>query len=409
MDSSDKATITTPPNGNDGNAGKRKRLLTIVLGAFALLALLWAAYWAFVGRFHESTDDAYVGGNVVQITPQIDGTVIAIGADDTNFVKAGQTLVVLDKADAGIALEDAESKLAKTVREVRNLKATSEQLAATVELRRADLAKAQDDLARREKIMDSGAVSAEDVQHARDAVKTAQADLTAAEQQHDATRALVDNTTIANHPDVQNAAAQVRNAYLNYARTELPAPVSGFVAKRSVQVGQRVSSGMTLMAVVPLDQVWVDANFKEGQLANVRVGQPVKLTADLYGGRVEYQGTVAGFGAGTGSAFALLPAQNATGNWIKIVQRLPVRIKLDPKQLADHPLQVGLSMQVEVNTHDRGGARLSQAATAQAYQTDAFKSVDALAAARIAAIIAANSGGAAKAGRVGAPSPAHAM
>ena len=394
MDSADKAAVAATPARN-GN-GKRKRLLLIIFGVFALAGLVWASYWAFVGRFHESTNDAYVGGNVVQITPQIAGTVVAIGADDTNFVTAGQPLVMFDKADAKVALTDAESKLAKTVREVRSMKATAQQLAATVELRQTDLAKAQDDLARREKIMDSGAVSAEDVQHARDALKTAQANLTAAEQQLAATRALVDNTTIANHPDVQNAAAQVRNAYLDFARTELPAPVSGFVAKRSVQVGQHVAAGTMLMAVVPLDQVWVDANFKESQLANVRVGQPVKLTADLYGGRVEYQGTVAGFGAGTGSAFALLPAQNATGNWIKVVQRLPVRIKLDPKQLAAHPLQIGLSMQVDVDTHDRGGARLTQTATAQAYQTDAFKSVDDLAAERIAAIIAANGGSATK-------------
>ncbi|HUO43512.1 MAG TPA: efflux RND transporter periplasmic adaptor subunit [Burkholderiales bacterium] len=390
MDAPDKSPAAAP----NGNNGKRKRLLMIVLGSFALIGLLWAAYWLLIGRFHESTDDAYVGGNVVQITPQIAGTVIAIGADDTNFVKAGQTLVVFDKADTGIALEDAESKLAKTVREVRNLKATAEQLAATVELRRADLAKADDDLARREKIVGSGAVSAEDVQHARDAQKTAQADLTAAEQQFAATRALVDNTTLANHPDVRNAAAQVRSAYLDYARTELPAPVAGFVAKRSVQVGQHVTPGTMLMAVVPLDQVWVDANFKEGQLAQVRVGQPATLTADLYGGRVEYHGTVAGFGAGTGSAFALLPAQNATGNWIKIVQRLPVRVKLDPKEIAEHPLQIGLSMQVDIDTHDRGGPRLAQTANAQSYQTDAFKSADALAAERIAAIIAANSSGA---------------
>jgi len=392
MDTPDKAPAAAP----NGNNGKRKRVLTMVLGAFALLGLLWAAYWAFIGRFRETTDDAYVGGNVVQITPQIAGTVVAIGADDTDFVKAGQTLVRFDKADARIALDDAESKLAKTVREVRNLKATSGQFAATVELRRADLARAQDDLARREKIIGSGAVSAEDVQHARDAVKTAQADLAAAEQQLAATRALVDNTTVADHPDVRNAAAQVRDAYLDYARTELPAPVSGFVAKRSVQVGQHVTPGTMLMAVVPLEQVWVDANFKEGQLANVRVGQPAALTADLYGGRVEYHGTVAGFGAGTGSAFALLPAQNATGNWIKVVQRVPVRIKFDPKELAEHPLQIGLSMQVKVDTHDRSGLRLTQTANAQSYQTDAFRSADALAAERIAAIIAANGGGSAK-------------
>src|SRR5262249_34858737 len=224
-----------------------------------------------------------------------------------------------------------------------------------------------------------------------DAMRTAQAGLLAAQQQLAANEARVDGTTLENHPDVRNASAAVRNAYLTYSRTVLPAPVSGFVARRAVQLGQRVGPGVPLMAVVPLDQVWVDANFKEAQLSDMRVGQPVTLTADLYGKSFRYHGKVEGFGAGTGSAFALLPAQNATGNWIKIVQRVPVRIALDPRELAAHPLQIGLSMKVEVSVRDSGGTRLPEVAhNAPVYSTDVFHSVDEAAEARVQEIIAAN-------------------
>src|SRR5882724_7018440 len=260
------------------NATRRWRWLAAALGGFLALAVLYGAYWAQVLRYHQGTDDAYVGGNVVQITPQISGTVVAIGADDTQFVKAGQQLVRLDQADAKVALDQAEAQLARTVREVRNLFATTAQLQAAVEVRRTDLAAAQSDLARRDRLGSSGAVSAEELQHARDAVKAAQAALLSAQQQLAANSARVDGTTLQDHPDVRNAAAAVRNAYITYARTQLPAPVSGFVARRNVQLGQRVSPGTPLMAVVPLDQVWVDANFKEPQLAAMRVGQPVRLT-----------------------------------------------------------------------------------------------------------------------------------
>ena len=375
--------------------GKRKRWLGIVIGAFALIGIAYATYWAIALRHLQSTDDAYVNGNVVQITPQISGTVVAIGADDTQFVQAGQTLVQLDQADAKVALDQAEAQLAKTVREVRSLFATTAQLQAITAMRQSDLAKSSEDLARRERLASSGAISGEELQHARDASNSAKAALLAAQQELAANRARVDRTTVDNHPDVLNAAAHVRDAYLTYARTALPAPVSGFVAKRAVQLGQRVSPGAPLMAIVPLDQVWVDANFKEPQLAGIRVGQPVTLTADLYGGKVAYHGKVAGFGAGTGSAFALLPAQNATGNWIKIVQRVPVRIALDPKELSAHPLQIGLSMQAEVDTHQRGGDRLPQVANSiPSYATDVFRSLDQLANQRVKSIIAANEGGA---------------
>lgn len=370
---------------------RRVRMLAISLGTFGGLGVAYGIYWSTVLRYHESTDDAYVNGNIVQITPQISGTVVSVGADDTQFVKAGQPLVQLDQADAKVALDQAEAQLAKTVREVRNLFATTTSLEAVVGVRQADLATAQQDYERRHRLGDSGAVSGEELQHARDAMKAAQSALMSAEQQLIANRARVDGTTLENHPDVRAAAAAVRNAYLNYARTTLPAPVAGFVAKRNVQLGQRVGPGAPLMAVVPLDQVWVDANFKEPQLAGMRVGQPVTLTADLYGHAVTYHGTVEGFGAGTGAAFSLLPAQNATGNWIKIIQRVPVRIALDPKDLSAHPLQIGLSMKVDVNIRHGDGERLPQLSTRKvAYSTDVFSSSDSLATQRVQEIIAAN-------------------
>ena len=370
---------------------RRKRWLVIVIGAFALIGVSYGAYWASALRDVQSTDDAYVSGNVVQITPQIAGTVVGIAADDTQFVKAGQTLVQLDPADARIALEQADAKLGKAVRDVRGLFATTAQIKAKVDVQSAAVARATDDLRRRERLASSGAVSGEELQHARDALTSASAALIAARQELAANQAHIDRTTVASHPDVLAAAAQVHDAYLDVARTQLPAPVSGYVAKRAVQLGQRVAPGAPLMAIVPLDQVWVDANFKEPQLAAMRVGQPVTLKADLYGNKVVYHGTVSGFGAGTGSAFALLPAQNATGNWIKIVQRIPVRIALDPRELAEHPLQIGLSMQADVDTHQRDGNRLPQLVQATpSYTTDVYDSVAAATAQRVSGIIAAN-------------------
>ena len=373
-------------------AVRRWRWLGAILLVSFIGAAVYGAYWAQVLRYHQTTDDAYVGGNVVQITPQISGTVVAIEGDDTQFVKAGQPLVRLDPADARVALAQAEAQLARSVRDVRNLFATSSQLEASVAVRRTELTGAQSDLARRQRLGASGAVSGEELQHSTDAVRSAQAALRAAEQQLAANRARVDGTTLADHPEVRDAAAAVRAAYLTLARTELPAPVSGFIARRNVQLGQRVSPGTALMAVVPLDEVWVDANFKEPQLARMRIGQPVKLTADLYGAHVVYHGSVAGFGAGTGAAFSLLPAQNATGNWIKIVQRVPVRIALDSRELAAHPLQIGLSMKADVEVRSGTGLpRLQQRPTvAAARSTEVFGTSDAEATARVAAIIAAN-------------------
>ena len=284
-----------PAPRGPGN-GKRRRVLGLIIAVFLIGAACYGAWWALSGRYYEATDDAYVGGNIVQITPQVGGTVIAVRAEDTDFVKAGQPLVELDRADARVALEQAEAQLARTVRTVRTLFATDSQIAATVTQRDVDLAKAREDLARRERAAGSGAVSAEEVQHAREAIRAAAAARNAALEQLSASRALVDQTTLADHPDVKSAAAKLREAYLAYARTTLPAPVSGYVARRNVQVGQRVAAGAPLMAVVPLEDVWVDANFKESQLVHVRAGQPAKLEADLYGGHVEYHGTIMGFG-----------------------------------------------------------------------------------------------------------------
>ncbi|WP_186257592.1 efflux RND transporter periplasmic adaptor subunit [Burkholderia gladioli] len=386
--------------------GKRKRMMTLLILAIVIAAIAYGLYYFLVARFHEETDDAYVNGNVVQITPQVTGTVIAVNADDTQSIRIGQPLVKLDPADAAIALQSAEANLAQTVRRVRGLYADDDQYRAQVAQRDSDLSKAQDDLRRRLAVAQTGAVSQEEISHARDAVKAAQASLDAARQQLAANVALTANTTVANHPDVLAAAATVRNAYLNNARNTLPAPVTGYVAKRSVQVGQRVSPGTPLMSVVPLGQIWVDANFKEVQLDHMRIGQPVSVTADIYGSSVKYHGKVIGFSAGTGSAFSLLPAQNATGNWIKVVQRLPVRIALDPQELERHPLRIGLSMQVDVDIKDESGSQLGSVQNS-VYQTDVFAKYGDEADAEIARIIEQNAaGGPARAAQVSRPATA---
>jgi len=388
------AAKSAPPAEQAKKERKRRKMLLIAAGVFVVAGLGWLAWYFLVGQWYESTDDAYVGANVVQITPQVAGTVIAVSADDTDRVKAAQVLVRLDPADARIALEEAEASLARTVRQVRTLFATTGQSDATAAQRRSDLERARADLARREQLAAIGGVSKEEVQHAREAVEAAGAALRAAEEQHTATRALVDRTTLEDHPDVLAAAAKVHEAYLANARTEILAPVAGVVARRSVQVGQRVAAGTPLMAIVPLEDVWVDANFKEGQLRDLRPGQPATVEADLYGRHTKYHGRIQGFGAGTGAAFALLPAQNATGNWIKVVQRVPVRIALDAREVREHPLQVGLSMKVEVDTHSREGERLpaTPTATVATQQTTVFDALSAAADERVTQIIVRNGG-----------------
>ncbi|CAE6747919.1 MULTISPECIES: HlyD family efflux transporter periplasmic adaptor subunit [Paraburkholderia] len=368
---------------------KRKLLLALLAATVVLAGAGYGAYYITNGQYHQSTDDAYVNGNLVQLTPQVSGTVVAVNADDTQIVKQGAPVVTLDNADAKVALSNAEATLGQTVRQVSGLYVNNDFYAATVAQRQSDLARAEDDLKRRQAVAETGAVSGEDIAHARDAVSSAQAALDAARQQAAANHALTDRTSVELHPNVQAAASKVRDAYLSYARNTLPAPVTGYVARRSVQVGQRVAPGTPLMAIVPLDGVWVDANFKEGQLKHMRIGQPVTLTADVYGSSVKYHGHVVGFSAGTGAAFAVLPAQNATGNWIKVVQRLPARIQLDQNELNAHPLRIGLSMQVDVETRDESGTQLG-AAINTTYRTDVFAQYGADADAEIARIIAQN-------------------
>ncbi|MGO4332987.1 HlyD family efflux transporter periplasmic adaptor subunit [Cupriavidus sp. 2TAF22] len=393
--SDNKQAAQTPasPAASVNNNGKRKRLLLSLTAAVVVAGVAYGIYWGLYARHFESTDDAYVAGNVVQVTPLVGGTVISIAADDTQLVTAGQPLIQLDRADSQVNLEQAEAQLAQAVREVRTLYVNNGSLAANVAMREADVAKAREDLKRREAIAGSGAVSGEEISHAQTALQAALSALSSTREQLASNKVLTDQTTVEKHPNVQRAAANLRSAYLAFARSTLPAPVTGYVAKRSVQVGQRVAPGAPLMAVVPLEQVWVDANFKEVQITHMRVGQPVKLEADLYGSKVEYEGKVEGFSAGTGSAFSLLPAQNATGNWIKVVQRLPVRIALDAKQLKDHPLRVGLSMNVTVDVRKEEGATMAQATVARPMQTDVYEKVGQDADALIARIISLNNGG----------------
>ena len=341
---------------------RRGRWLLIAALAFVLIGLLWWAYWFFHARFYQDTDDAYVAGDLVNVMSQISGTVVSIGADETDFVQAGQELVRLDSSDAEIALRDAEARLARAVRQTRTVFANRDQLEAVMAQRRADLSKARSDLDRRKDLTKTGAVSAEELSHAQDTLSAARDGLVAAEKNLAASAALTGQTGVPDNPDVRAAATDVERAYLVLRRTSIHAPVSGYVARRAVQLGERVApGGQPLLSVVPLERLRVEANFKEVQLSQMRIGQPVRIVADLYGGHVEFHGTVAGLGLGTGAAFALLPAQNATGNWIKVVQRVPVRIALEPQELVAHPLRVGLSTKVQVEVRDVSGAILAQA------------------------------------------------
>ena len=342
--------------------GKRRRALLIVAAVAIVAGLAWIAYYFLYSRWHQDTDDAYVQGNVVSIVPQTMGTVISIDADDGMKVEAGQPLVHLDPNDAQVAYEQAVANLAGTVRQVRGLYSTVDAGQSDIAARRVAVAQASADVKRREGLVASGAVSREELAHARDMLAGAEAALGSSQGQLSRSRALVDATTLSKQPQVQAAASQLRQAYLNLQRAAIVAPVTGYIAKRQVQLGQRVQPGMTLMTIVPLEQVWVEANFKETQLTKMRIGQPVEVESDLYGGDVKYDGKIASLGLGTGSAFSLLPAQNASGNWIKIVQRVPVRIEIEPKQLAEHPLRIGLSMAVNVSVHDQDGKMLAGSA-----------------------------------------------
>jgi membrane fusion protein, multidrug efflux system len=381
----------TPPSPVSPNRARRLGLLA--LGAVVVLSGLgYAGYWFLDGRYFESTDDAYVNGDVVQVTSEVPGTVLALNVDDTQTVRAGQSLLSLDPADARIAEADAEADLARAVRQVRGLFAQGQELRAQIEQREQAERTADEDLKRRSGLLEDGAISTEELSHARDAVTTTRANVSAARQQLSQTVAQIDGTTIADHPQVLAAEAAVRNAALALHRTELVSPVTGVIAKRSVQVGERVAAGTPLLAVVPLDDVWVDANFKEGQLERMRAGQPVTVRTDLYGHQVTYHGHLVGIAAGSGSAFALLPAQNASGNWIKIVQRVPVRILLDPNELHAHPLRVGLSTTVRVDLHDMSGPLMTTAVRNVPIPRQASAGDDPSVDVRIASIVADNAG-----------------
>ncbi len=346
---------TAPPA-----AGTRGRKLKILAGVVAICAVGYLGYWYLYARYFESTDDCYVDGDVVQVTTEIPGTVIQLHADDTQSVNRGQRLLELDPADAEVAVSNAEANLARAVREVRALFAKADQLRAEIRDREVEFRQAEQDHERRSGLLSGGAISSEEFQHTQDRVTELRASLTAAQEQLNETTTQIDGTTIPTHPQVLAAIAAVRDASLALRRTRITAPVPGVVAQRSVQVGEQVAAGTPLMGIVPLNAVWVDANFKEVQLRNMRVGQPVTLHADIYGGGVVYHGKLVGLSAGSGTAFALLPAQNASGNWIKIVQRLPVRIELDPSELRAHPLRIGLSVTARVDIRDTSGPLASR-------------------------------------------------
>jgi len=371
------------------STNKRKSLLLVLLLIFLLAGSGYIWRWLVVGQYRETTDNAYVGGNVVQITPRSAGTVVAIYADEMDPVQQGQPLVTLEDSNARAALDQAKAELAEAARQAARLVAQSKQQRAVITQREKELALAKDTERRRAALASQKLAPEEEAQHAKISTEIAVADLEVARRELSTTEALIHDPPVAQQPTVLRAAAQLRGAYLEWARTRIPAPVSGFIAKSAVQLGQRVKPGDDLMALVPIDQLWVNANFKEDQLANLRLGQTVTLTADLYSSDIVFHGKVAGIAMGTGSAFALLPAQNASGNWIKIVQRVPVRIALEGSELRQHPLRLGLSMRVEVDTHDRNGAVLASAQPA-ARKTPVYDEVNSTIDTMIDTIVSAN-------------------
>ena len=360
------------PQQPGSKKGKRKGALLLLTLLFIIVAVAYGIYWFLVLRHYEETDDAYVAGNQVQIMAQVSGSVTKVWADNTDYVQKGDPLVTLDQTDAQQAFEKAQTQLAASVRQTRQQMINSKQLQASIEVKKTALSQAQTDLNRRIPLGAANLIGREELQHARDTVASAQAELDVAIQQYNANQAIVLGTKLEQEPAVLQAATEVRNAWLALQRTKIVSPISGYVSRRSVQPGAQITTTTPLMAVVPATNLWIDANFKETQLAHMRIGQPATVISDIYGDDVKYTGKVVGLDMGTGSAFSLLPAQNATGNWIKVVQRLPVRIELDEKQLAEHPLRIGLSTLVEVNTTDRGGEMLaSQVRSAPVYESNA--------------------------------------
>jgi membrane fusion protein (multidrug efflux system) len=370
-----------------------RRFWFIILGAVVLIGMIaYGVYWALFSRYFESTDDAYVAGNVVTVTSKENATVLALHADNTQTVKQGQLLIELDPAIAKVNLQAAQANLARVVRTVRGTFSRSDAGSAQLNQARVALAQAQGDYQRRLKAFGTESVSGEELAHAKDAVAAAQAAVSTAQGGLEQTNSAIAGTDIAHNPDVLAAEAQLRAAAIAYGHMRIIAPLDGVVAQRTVQAGQQVAAGTPLMAVVPLNNVWIDANFKEVQLSRMRVGQPVEVKADIYGGGVTYHGHIEGLGAGSGSAFALLPAQNASGNWIKIVQRVPVRIALDPQELADHPLRVGLSVAVEADVRDQSGPLVTRKVGAGTTVANTGEDSGPLADAMIARILKQNGG-----------------
>jgi membrane fusion protein (multidrug efflux system) len=375
---------------NSNNKSRRQRSF-IIFGAIAVIAALaYGAYWFFDARFYETTDDAYVSGNIVAVTSRENGTLMALHADNTQSVRRGQLLMEMDPSVVNVNLAAAEANLARVIRTVKGEFSRAQSSGAQVAQAQVALALARTDYQRRQQAAADGAVSTEELSHARDNVRAAQAAVDAAKGGHDQSLSQISGTDVANNPDVLAAEATLRSVAIAQSHMRIVAPVDGVIAQRTVQLGQQVSAGTPLLAVVSLSDVWVDANFKEVQLQHMRVGQPVTITADIYGGKVTYHGKVEGLGAGSGSAFALLPPQNASGNWIKIVQRVPVRIKLDPQELTEHPLRVGLSVSASVAIKDTSGPQVTSRVGVGSTQADLGDDSSIRADAIIARILAEN-------------------
>ncbi|HTW36274.1 MAG TPA: HlyD family efflux transporter periplasmic adaptor subunit [Rhizomicrobium sp.] len=384
---------TTSLSGRFSQASPRQRWLGVVAVVVILAALAYGAYYLLYARYFESTDDAYVSGDTAMINSRTEGTILAIHANNTQWVRRGQLLVELDPLPAQVAMQAAEADLANTARNVRALFEKADEQRAQLAQAQALLAQRQSDYKRRAAAVGDGAVSAEDLSDARHVLDQAAAAATAANNALNQTVAQIQGTNVANNPQVLAAEARLRNAAINLFYTRLTAPIDGVVAQRSAGVGDQVTPGTPLMAVVPLATVWVDANFKEVQLRHMRIGQAATVTADIYGSSVTYHGHVAGLAAGSGDAFALLPPQNASGNWIKIVQRLPVRIEFDKGELQKHPLRIGLSTSISVDTRDQSGPLLSETVRPPEPEDSTGRISIVHANALIASIVAANGGG----------------